>query len=120
MKNPLMIEMIQVNIFEDEFRAPKIIHFQIAGYLVKISAKRDSSLVVAGKRTPHIHFEVLGRNDRLVTQMFFPDEPLNAQDNILQNVRPSHREAAIAKQVTNKEIAADELMFVWDIVLISG
>jgi protocatechuate 3,4-dioxygenase, beta subunit len=76
--------------------------------------------LIAGKRTPHIHFEVFGKNDRLVTQMFFPDEPLNAQDNILQNVRPSHREGAIAKPLTNKEIAADELMFGWDIVLISG
>ena len=76
--------------------------------------------LIAGKRTPHIHFEVSGKNDRLVTQMFFPDEPLNAQDNILQNVRPLHREAAIAKPLTNKEIAADELMFGWDIVLVSG
>ena len=76
--------------------------------------------LIAGKRTPHIHFEVFGKNDRLVTQMFFPNEPLNAQDNILQNVRPSHREGAIAKPLTNKEIAADELMFGWDIVLISG
>jgi protocatechuate 3,4-dioxygenase, beta subunit len=76
--------------------------------------------LIGGKRTPHIHFEVFGKNDRLVTQMFFPDEPLNEQDNILQSVRPSRRDAAIAKLIPTKEVPAAELMFGWDIVLISG
>jgi protocatechuate 3,4-dioxygenase beta subunit len=34
-------------------------------------------------RAPHIHFEVHGRFERLITQMYFPDEPLNAGDRIL-------------------------------------
>ena len=34
-------------------------------------------------RPPHIHFEVHGRFERLVTQMYFPDEPLNAYDRLL-------------------------------------
>jgi len=76
--------------------------------------------LIAGTRTPHIHFEVFGKNDRVVTQMFFPGEPLNEQDTILQNVRPSQRAATIATLIPTKEIAADELMFGWDIVLISG
>jgi protocatechuate 3,4-dioxygenase beta subunit len=31
-------------------------------------------------RAPHLHFQVTYRNSRLVTQMFFPDHPLNAED----------------------------------------
>jgi protocatechuate 3,4-dioxygenase beta subunit len=34
-------------------------------------------------RPPHIHFEVNGRFERLVTQMYFPGEPLNARDRLL-------------------------------------
>jgi protocatechuate 3,4-dioxygenase beta subunit len=34
-------------------------------------------------RPPHIHFEVHGQFERLVTQMYFPDEPLNACDRVL-------------------------------------
>ncbi len=40
-------------------------------------------------RPPHIHFEVHGRFERLVTQMYFPDEPLNANDRLLNSaLRP--------------------------------
>jgi protocatechuate 3,4-dioxygenase, beta subunit len=34
-------------------------------------------------RPPHIHFEVHGQFERLVTQMYFPGEPLNAIDRLL-------------------------------------
>jgi protocatechuate 3,4-dioxygenase, beta subunit len=34
-------------------------------------------------RPPHIHFEVHGQFERLITQMYFPDEPLNASDRLL-------------------------------------
>jgi protocatechuate 3,4-dioxygenase, beta subunit len=34
-------------------------------------------------RPPHIHFEVHGRFQRLITQMYFPGEPLNAHDRLL-------------------------------------
>src|SRR5205085_12438087 len=40
-------------------------------------------------RPPHIHFEVLGKFERLVTQMYFPGEPLNACDRLLNSaLRP--------------------------------
>jgi protocatechuate 3,4-dioxygenase beta subunit len=33
------------------------------------------------RRTPHVHFKVQGPNTRLLTtQLYFPDEPLNARD----------------------------------------
>jgi protocatechuate 3,4-dioxygenase beta subunit len=34
-------------------------------------------------RPPHIHFEVHGRFERLITQMYFPHEPLNTTDRLL-------------------------------------
>ncbi len=39
------------------------------------------------RRTPHIHFRVVdGRLGELVTQMYFPGEPLNAQDVIYSSL----------------------------------
>ena len=39
-------------------------------------------------RRPHIHFSLFGRafTQRLVTQMYFPDDPLFAQDPIFNSV----------------------------------
>jgi protocatechuate 3,4-dioxygenase beta subunit len=76
---------------------------------------------VVGMRAPHVHFEVEAKYDRLITQMFFPNEALNEQDHFLQFVKGPYREAVIAKPtpVTNG-IEADVLSFVWDIVLLSG
>ena len=53
-------------------------------------------------RPPHIHFSVWGRVwlSRLVTQMFFPGEPLNELDHILNAVRdPGARSRCIARFV---------------------
>lgn len=37
-------------------------------------------------RAPHIHLEVQGQFERLITQMYFPGEPLNARDRSLMSV----------------------------------
>jgi protocatechuate 3,4-dioxygenase beta subunit len=53
-------------------------------------------------RPPHVHFSVWGRVwlSRLVTQMFFPGEPLNERDHILNAVRdPGARSRCIARLV---------------------
>jgi protocatechuate 3,4-dioxygenase beta subunit len=50
-------------------------------------------------RPAHIHFSVFGRafSSRLVTQMYFPGDPLHEHDPIFQSVRdPSARERLIA------------------------
>ncbi|MFN2577645.1 MAG: hypothetical protein ABR607_08145 [Pyrinomonadaceae bacterium] len=76
---------------------------------------------VVGMRAPHVHFEVEAKYDRLITQMFFPNEPLNEQDHFLQFVKGLYREAVIAKSTTpTSGMEADKLSFVWDIVLLSG
>jgi protocatechuate 3,4-dioxygenase beta subunit len=53
-------------------------------------------------RPPHVHFSVWGRVwlSRLVTQMFFPGEPLNEKDAILNAIRdPQARNRCIAHLV---------------------
>src|SRR5450755_4228447 len=37
----------------------------------------------AWTRPPHIHFEIHGQFERLITQMYFPGEPLNTSDRLL-------------------------------------
>jgi protocatechuate 3,4-dioxygenase, beta subunit len=68
-------------------------------------------------RPPHIHFEVHGRFGRLITQMYFPDEPLNACDRLLNaTLRP---DLLIAKPVPS-EYGSGLRALNFDIVLSRG
>ena len=71
-------------------------------------------------RTPHLHFEVTGRIDQRVTQLFFAGEGLNAEDFVLQAV-PRDRDLLIADLVPSPagEDPASRLVR-WDIVLPQG
>ena len=64
-------------------------------------------------RAPHIHFQVTDGIRRLVTQMFFPGEPLNVQDRCLQSCR--HPAMLIARAI--KPASTDVPEFSWQIVL---
>jgi len=76
---------------------------------------------VVGMRSPHVHFEVEAKYDRLITQMFFPGEALNEQDHFLQFVKGPYREAVTARLAQPTDaIESEALSFVWDIVLLSG
>lgn len=70
-------------------------------------------------RPPHIHFDVRGGVNRLVTQMYFSDEEsLNAADKLLQNAWS--RQSLIAA-VTPAEAGSGLVARVaWDIVLLNG
>src|SRR5262245_26051191 len=71
-------------------------------------------------RPPHIHFDIAGRKDRLVTQMYFPDEPLNEKDAIFKAL-DADKDAAIAKVLApTKELEPDSLLVMWDVVLDRG
>jgi protocatechuate 3,4-dioxygenase beta subunit len=71
-------------------------------------------------RPPHIHFDVTGRKGRLMTQMYFPGEPLNEGDVIFKDLG-ADKEAAIAKVLPpGKGFEADSSLVVWDIVLDRG
>jgi protocatechuate 3,4-dioxygenase beta subunit len=68
-------------------------------------------------RPPHIHFSVWGRVwlSRLVTQMFYPGEPLNERDPILNAVRDPHaRGRCIARFVPS---AGNALVYEYDLVV---
>jgi len=68
-----------------------------------------------GRRTPHIHFAIDGRAERLVTQMYFPGEPLNDIDFLLKNASP--RESVIAEAIDPLSGDPDAMAFRWTVVL---
>ena len=71
-------------------------------------------------RPAHIHFSLFGRafTERLITQMYFPDDPLFPFDPIFNSVRD---ETARGRLVSRLELELTEpdraLGFRWDIVL---
>lgn len=72
-------------------------------------------------RPPHIHFDVHGRNTRLVTQMYFPGEPENDGDIIFRQLAAAERTAATATVLPAAgDAEPDSVMLRWDIVLLAG
>lgn len=78
---------------------------------VKPAAYRAGQL----QRTPHIHFRVVDdRNRELVTQMYFPGEPLNAQDMVYSRLSGNlTRDAATARRGPG----GDPVRYEFDLVL---
>jgi len=71
-------------------------------------------------RPPHLHFEVIGKINRVITQMYFPGEPLNDKDLLLQSIR-ANREGLIAKVLPpTADVEPDSHLVVWDIVVDKG
>jgi protocatechuate 3,4-dioxygenase, beta subunit len=71
-------------------------------------------------RPAHIHFSLFGRafTQRLVTQMYFPGDPLFSQDPIFNSVPdPKARERMIARFDLGLTVPDWALGFEWDIVL---
>ncbi len=71
-------------------------------------------------RPPHVHFSLFGKVwlSRLVTQMYFPGEPLNAQDRILNAVPDAAtRERLVARCLPPTGDPYDALVFEHQIVL---
>lgn len=69
-------------------------------------------------RTPHIHFDIHGRSERLVTQLYFPGEALNATDLILRTASP--RESVIAESIQRLSGDPGAAAFNWTVVLAYG
>jgi protocatechuate 3,4-dioxygenase beta subunit len=71
-------------------------------------------------RPPHLHFDVTGKINRVITQMYFPGEPLNDKDLLLQNVR-GDKQALIAQMLPpTSGVEPDARLAMWDIVLDRG
>jgi protocatechuate 3,4-dioxygenase beta subunit len=70
-------------------------------------------------RPAHIHFSIFGTafTQRLVTQMYFPGDPLFAQDPIFQSVPEFARERLIAGFDLDTTVPEWALGYQWDIVL---
>lgn len=106
----------------DIIKAPRDPHFR--GHAL-IRTARDGSFRIASirpgaypdapgtLRTPHVHFEVIGEEGRLVTQMYFPGEPLNARDRLLNAMAGAgHNPRAL---IAERDGADDRLR--WEVVL---
>ena len=71
-------------------------------------------------RPPHIHFSVFGKVwlSRLVTQMYFPGEPLNALDPILNAVPDAAaRERLVARFLPSTGEPTNALVYEYQLVL---
>jgi protocatechuate 3,4-dioxygenase beta subunit len=68
-------------------------------------------------RPPHIHFEVLSKFKRLITQMYFPGEPLNAGDRVLRSAL--HPDMLIAANLSPQQ-GLPHRVLKFDIVLARG
>ena len=68
-----------------------------------------------GRRTPHIHFDIAGSQDRLVTQMYFPGEPLNEIDFLLRDA--DNKQSLIAEGIDRLSDDPQALAFRWTVVL---
>ncbi|MCY7271093.1 MAG: protocatechuate 3,4-dioxygenase [Sphingomonas bacterium] len=69
-------------------------------------------------RTPHIHLDIKGRSGRLVTQMYFPGEPLNDSDLLLRNASP--KQSVIARAIDRLSGDPGAAAYGWDVVLAVG
>ena len=89
---------------DDANTAPIDPDFQ--GYARLLSGKDGSFRVITvkpgaypaaiGMRAPHVHFDVQSGDCRLSTQMYFPDEQLNATDPLLSTLPARHLNPALA------------------------
>ena len=71
-------------------------------------------------RPAHIHFQISGRQDRLVTQMYFEGDPYNDTDRFLLTAL-EQKEMLIAKLLpATSEMEPEAKLVVFDIVLSTG
>ena len=70
-------------------------------------------------RPAHIHFSLFGRafTQRLVTQMYFPDDPLFSQDPILGAVPEQARPRLVSRFSLDQTVPEWALAFEFDVVL---
>ena len=92
--------------------------------LVELRTIKPAAYPVPGTggwwRPPHVHFSVWGRIwlSRLVTQMFFPGEPLNESDAVLNAIRePQARARSIARLVPAGSGPGNALVYEYQMVV---
>ena len=105
-----------------EQRPPRDGHFQGYGRFETASNGgwkfRTIKPALYAGRTRHYHFGITlpGQERRFTTQLFFSDEPANAGDMVLGDIRDATKRASVIREFTanpdTKELAAT-----WDIVM---
>jgi protocatechuate 3,4-dioxygenase beta subunit len=73
-------------------------------------------------RPAHIHFQVSGRQDKIVTQMYFADDPYNEADPFLNSVGGPERKELLVRKLLDPppDFEADSKMVIFDVVLYKG
>jgi protocatechuate 3,4-dioxygenase beta subunit len=66
-----------------------------------------------GRRTPHIHFDVHGKSQRLITQMYFSDDAATNAADMLYKGLGDWADTALAKLDTPAK-------YRWDVVMMDG
>jgi len=69
-------------------------------------------------RTPHIHFDIRGTHDRLVTQVYFEGERRNDTDRLYLALSPADRETVTLRP--RAEADPTGLVARWQVVLATG
>ena len=69
-------------------------------------------------RPAHIHFEIRGKIDRLITQMYFDGDPYNATDPDLQSA--SRKDLLITKMEPSPELEPGSNKVLFNIVMTKG
>jgi protocatechuate 3,4-dioxygenase beta subunit len=114
----------------DNWPAPLDPHFDGLGRVMTDSLGRYEFLTIKPGAYPwgnhhnawrpaHIHFSLFGRafTQRLVTQMYFPDDPLFGQDPIFNAIPAAARHRAVSRFSLERTQDNWALAFEWDIVL---
>jgi protocatechuate 3,4-dioxygenase beta subunit len=73
-------------------------------------------------RPAHIHFQVSGRQDKIVTQMYFEGDPYNKDDPFLNSVGGAERQEILVKKMLSPSagLEPDSKSVIFDIVLYVG
>jgi protocatechuate 3,4-dioxygenase beta subunit len=70
-----------------------------------------------GKRTPHIHWDFIAPRARLVTQSYFPDEAMNANDFVMAEMARAGGDPAAVTMHAMPADAAGVARYHWHVVL---
>jgi protocatechuate 3,4-dioxygenase beta subunit len=73
-------------------------------------------------RPAHIHFQVTGRQDKIVTQMYFADDPYNKTDPFLNSAGDTERQAMLVRKLLDAppDSEPNSKTVVFDMILNQG